>query len=355
MNQWLKILSIDGGGARGLIPARLLAEIEKQCTCLSGKQQRIHEVFDVIAGTSTGAVVALILTKPKPLTCAEVTQLYAKHAKDFFSATTWHRLKTLGGWLGPKYPTSSARRALQEVLGTDTELRDTVGEVVIPIYDITKKHCPDPNRHPGTRTFSREDAKNDPQQNFRIWEVALAATSAPTYFACVPIGNKDVQLRPIDGAVYLNNPAGEGISHAMRIKYPAAYARLVRNQELDNTVSRPEGILVLSLGTGWHEGAIVVERAGHWGKLGWASPLFDVMIEAQAEATDMILRPIPGIRFVRLQPILKENVKLDDVSPRAQKTMLEACDRCLVDKKADIEFVCDKICGKQTTPGSSST
>ena len=355
MNQWLKILSIDGGGARGLIPVRLLEEIEKQCQCLSGKEQRIHELFDVIAGTSTGGVVSLMLTKPKPLTCAEVKHLYSEHAKDFFFATVWHRLKTIGGWLGPKYPTSSAKHALQDVLGTDTELKDAVGEVVIPIYDITKKHCPDPSRHPGPRTFSRTDANNDPQQNFRMWEVALAATSAPTYFPCVPIANKDVQLHPIDGAVYLNNPAGAGISHAMRIKYPAAYAKLVRNEELDNAVSRPEGILVLSLGTGWHERAIVVQRAAHWGKLRWASPLFDVMIEAQAEAADMILRPIPGIKFVRLQPILKENVKLDDVSPRAQTTMLQACDRCLADKEADIKFVCDKICGKQSAPAARST
>jgi patatin-like phospholipase/acyl hydrolase len=345
-NQWLKVLSIDGGGARGLIPVRLLEEIETQC------QQPIHKLFDVIAGTSTGAVVSLMLTKPQPFTCAAARQLYAQHAKDFFSATPWHRVKTLWGWVGPKYPTTSPKQALQGVLGTDTELKDAVGEVVIPIYDITKQHSPDPTLHAGPRTFSRADAKKDPQQNFRMLEVALAATSAPTYFPCVPMANRDFQLHPIDGAVYLNNPAGAGISHAMRTNYPEAHARLIMSQDLDDTVTRPDGILVLSLGTGWHEGAIVVQRAAHWGKLRWASPLFDVMIEAQAEAANMIFGAIPGIKFVRLQPILGENVSLDDVSQSAQTTMLAACDRCLRDRAADIKSVCDMICGKRTAPVS---
>jgi hypothetical protein len=67
--------------------------------------------------------------------------------------------------------------------------------------------------------------------------------------------------------------------------------------------------------------------------------------------------PLPQDRpkMLLVQPTLKESVKLDDVSPRAQTTMLQACDRYLADKKADIKFVCDKICGKQTVPVSPST
>lgn len=336
----LKILSIDGGGARGLIPATLLHVIEKRCSEISGRPRRIHELFDVIAGTSTGAVVTLMLTRPDPIPCERLKELYAEHAKDFFYASFWHRLKTLGGWLGPKYPASSPARTLQRFLGTEAELKDAVAEVVIPIYDVMKD-SPDPSKRAGTRTFTRSKARKDPKHNFRMWEVAQAATSAPTYFPSVPIrslgGDDPHEFHPVDGAVYLNNPSGEAMAHALQIA-----------QDMHGGLPEGTGKLVVSVGTGWHARPIVPKRAANWGKLGWVSPLFDVMIEAQAEATAMVLHHIVGIGFVRLQPVLQQTVELDDTSAKAEMIMRDTCDRYLQDKsnQDQIERVCRALCGQ---------
>ncbi|HEY9712131.1 MAG TPA: patatin-like phospholipase family protein, partial [Chroococcales cyanobacterium] len=107
-----RILSIDGGGIRGLIPATILAQIEE----LTGK--RIHELFDLIAGTSTGAIISLGLTKPDPSGQAEFTarslrDLYERDAPQIFRnpASWWENL------LRPKYHSGAIRKIMEHNFG----------------------------------------------------------------------------------------------------------------------------------------------------------------------------------------------------------------------------------------------
>ena len=332
MARVVKILSIDGGGARGLIPSLLLSVIEKRCGELLGAPRPIHQLFDVIAGASTGAVVTVLLTKPEPASCEQLVTLYEKHASNFFYASFWHRLVTLNGWIGPKYPSSSVAKTLQQFVGDAPELKDALQEIVIPIYDMRR-------RWPRVFVFSRSAAREIPGHNFRMWQVAEAATSAPTYFPSVPLSSVGSTEKhtyyPVDGAVFMNNPAAEGLAHAIR---------------LDQARNRSEDVryLVVSVGTGYHDEPLSRTKAAHWGRLGWAIPLLDVVGESQAEATAMVMTQVLGENFVRLQPILKQEIALDDCSPRAAAEMRRATEELLsqTDTKRQIERVCLTLCGE---------
>src|SRR5215210_4815135 len=98
-----KVLSIDGGGIRGIIPAMVLAEIEAR----TGK--RSAEMFDLVAGTSTGGILALGLTKPgqdgKPeYSAKKLIDLYETEGRKIFSIPVWHRVHSVGGLAEEKYP-----------------------------------------------------------------------------------------------------------------------------------------------------------------------------------------------------------------------------------------------------------
>src|SRR5271156_2112699 len=129
-----RILSIDGGGIRGLIPATILAAIEER----TGSS--IAELFDIIAGTSTGGILALGLTKPNQ---HGRPQFAAQDLRDVYERDAPHIFRNPASWLEnllrPKYVSSSGiSKIMRQNLG-DTRLKDAVTDILIPCYDI--EHC----------------------------------------------------------------------------------------------------------------------------------------------------------------------------------------------------------------------
>jgi hypothetical protein len=107
----VRILAIDGGGMRGIIPARLLAHLEER----TGR--RAAELFDLVAGTSTGGLLALGLSKPDPhhparphYRASEIVDFYRLSGRDIFRRSLLHFIRSLGSWLGPKYPPAGLER-----------------------------------------------------------------------------------------------------------------------------------------------------------------------------------------------------------------------------------------------------
>src|SRR6476660_9760178 len=93
----MRVLSIDGGGIRGLIPALVLTEVEKR----SGK--RIYELFDLIAGTSTGGILVCALCAPDPLPAEQLVGLYEDEGPKIFDGSIWQRIRSAEGLLDEKY------------------------------------------------------------------------------------------------------------------------------------------------------------------------------------------------------------------------------------------------------------
>jgi patatin-like phospholipase/acyl hydrolase len=291
----LRVLALDGGGIRGVIPATVLAEIEQR----TGK--RIAELFDLIAGTSTGGILALGLTKPDPrdetkphYTAQDLIGMYEQNGSAIFSRSLGHRLITLFGLLGSKYAVSGLDRTLDTYFG-DSRLKDAVAEVLITSYDLETRDSWFLARHK-----AREDAKvND----FPMVRVARATSAAPTYFRPERLSD-DSKDGMIDGGVHSNNPAMCAWVEAVKL-----YDR----QDVD--------VVVVSLGTGQVKTPISFNKARVWGLIGWVRPLIGIFMDGVAATVEhelqMLLKPRGGEpRYFRFQSELPPGMgSMDDTSP----------------------------------------
>ncbi len=142
------ILSIDGGGIRGIVPATVLTVLEGKLKA-RGKTLPLHRYFHLIAGTSTGAIIAAALTCPRPKHPKEpaadaktLVDLYRRRGKDIFDQSLFGKLANLGGLLDEHYDAAPLEKILIEMLGSKTEIRDALTKVLITGYDIhTRRLC----------------------------------------------------------------------------------------------------------------------------------------------------------------------------------------------------------------------
>src|SRR3954453_19507107 len=253
----MKVLSIDGGGIRGLIPALVLAEIERR----TGRATA--EMFDLIAGTSTGGILACGLTRPgpdgKPLHSAEeLAELYRTEGPKIFDRSLVKRVTSGEGLLDERYDDSGLNRALANYLG-DARLRDALCDVLITAYDIEGRFA---------FFFRSSRARTDEEHDFSMAEAARASSAAPTYFEPVQVtdaaGARTYPL--IDGGVFAVNPA------------MCAYAEVV--------ASASDVSVIAALGTGSHTKPIEYKDAKGWGEAGWARPVIDVVFDGVADTVD---------------------------------------------------------------------
>jgi patatin-like phospholipase/acyl hydrolase len=277
----LRILSIDGGGIRGLIPAVILAEIEER----TGR--RIAELFDFIAGTSTGGIIALMLARPswngRYLSARDVVSLYQDHGHQIFSRTLWHALVSLDGLVDEKYPADGLEEQLGGRLG-DMRLSHATVDVLVTAYDIERR---------SPFFFKSRSARQSPRRDFLMRDVARATTAAPTYFEpaqITDVGGQD-RYALVDGGVFANNPGMCALAE-VRSLYPEA-----------------RDVMLVSLGTGEATRPILYKDARDWGAVKWVKPVLNVIVDGAGETVDYqlgrMLSPVGGQRrYFRVQGLL---------------------------------------------------
>lgn len=305
-----KILAIDGGGIRGIIPATVLMEIERQ----TGK--RVADLFDLVAGTSTGGILAAGLAMPghngRPAYAAgDLRELYLRQASTIFPQSLWSKVRRP---LAEKYSSSGIENVLKKFFGA-SRLQDSLCGVLATSYEIRL-------RQPW---FFRSDrAAKDASYDFPLWEVARATSAAPTYFPPARLGNGEWTL--IDGGTYANNPA------------LCAYAEARQ--------SRPDAeILLVSLGTGRHAEAIRYRP----GLLGWAKPILDVVFDGVSRTTEyqmeQLLPSVRGVRrYYRLQTDLADGEDdMDNADPGNLKRLVERAETLVAEKMSQLREVCAQL------------
>lgn len=286
MPRRINILSIDGGGIRGVMPAVILDQIEQEVGPLVS-------AFDLIAGTSTGGIIALgigaAIKEGKPLAPKDLLALYHNKSAQIFPQGFFHALK---GYLGPKYPSDGIEKALQGQYG-DARLKSALTPLLIASYDLQ------------TQTpffFKSEKAKVDPGYDWPVWQVARATSAAPTFFPPLHLVGNGGDYALVDGGIYANNPA------------VAAYAE-ARHLYRDATE-----FVIVSVGTGDRKDSITYDQAKNWGLVGWAKQLIPVIMDSVSEAVDYELDWIVGAtancKHYRLQPKIKAaSPDIDNISP----------------------------------------
>jgi patatin-like phospholipase/acyl hydrolase len=310
----VKVLSIDGGGIRGLIPALVLAEIEGR----TGR--RIAEMVDLVAGTSTGGILACGLTRPGPdgrprYSAEELAGIYVDKGPGIFHRSLLKRIFSVGGWIDERYEDDGLNDALHEYLG-DAWLSDALVDVMITAYDIHDRFA---------FFFRSARARTDPTYDFTMVQAARATSAAPTYFepsqATDRAGARTYPL--VDGGVYAVNPS------------MCAYADVV------DAGARDDLAVMLSLGTGAHTRAYTFEQTRWWGQLEWARPALDMVFDGVADTIEFEADRLMRDRFVRLQVEL-QNAKddLDDASPENLANLRKDAERLIADSGPELDRVC---------------
>jgi patatin-like phospholipase/acyl hydrolase len=264
----VRVLSIDGGGIRGLIPAIVLTELEHR----SGR--RIFELFDLIAGTSTGGILACALCAPDPLPAHELVSLYEVEGPGIFDRDLFQRIRSGEGLLDEKYDADALDRALERFLA-DKRLADARPDLIVPAYNMTE---------PGPYFFKTRKARESPaEEDFPLSVVARATAAAPTYFEPLEVSGAAL----VDGGVFAVNPA------------MSAFAEVVRFQPTAE-------VLLVSLGTGERTRKRSFDQVKDWGLVEWAKPILDVVFDGMSEAVDYQLRhALEDGRYWRLQTELE--------------------------------------------------
>ncbi|WP_300424863.1 patatin-like phospholipase family protein [uncultured Thalassolituus sp.] len=285
------ILSIDGGGIRGIIPAIVLAEIER----VTGKP--ICQLFDLITGTSTGGILALGLVKDSgsgepQFSAKELIDIYRQRGRDIFSRSFWKGMSSVAGLMDEKYPTDGIEKVLEEYLGHEP-LGAALNNVMITSYDLG-------NRKP---LFFKSWKTSFYQTEMR--HVARATSAAPTYFepALIPTCGSLAAL--IDGGVFINNPAVSAYAEALKL-FPG------------------EDIRVLSIGTGELIRPIDHGEACDWGKAGWMLPVLDCVFDGVSNAADYQMEQFLGENYIRLQVALEDAADDMDNASKGNIRLLEA-------------------------------
>ena len=303
----MKILSIDGGGIRGLIPALVLAEIERR----TGR--RIGQLFDLIAGTSTGGIIACALAKPEPLTAEDVAELYVDEGPEIFRKGLLKRLVSVEGLIDERYDDDGLNSVLARHLG-DARLSDCTPDILVTAYDITARFA---------FFFRSSRAHSDPTYDFRLAAVARATSAAPTYFEPFEVTDEaGARTYPlVDGGVYAVNPG------------MCAYAEAVGEVQL-----------LASLGTGTHGRGHDFDDARSWGQVEWARPLLDIVFDGVADTVEFQLAALLGQDLFRLQTELRAaSGDLDDAGERNLAALQRDAERLIRERSADIDALCARL------------
>ncbi|MGG5812263.1 patatin-like phospholipase family protein [Falsiroseomonas sp. CW058] len=291
----VRILSFDGGGIRGLIPAIALGQVA-QALGIPGKQLAAR--FHIVAGTSTGGIMAAGLCAPGALRHgpAELVELYENHGETIFPPGAWSRRNPLSD---VKYDPAPLEGVLAQRLG-QAQLSEVSPELMVTAWDLERAW---------PKLFCSWRARHASVEDFRLCDVARATSAAPTYFPPAEIlsldANYDREQRRhalCDGGVFANDPAALALAEARRL-FP-----------------RAERALVLSLGTGARVNRIDGAKAMGWGVAGWLPGLIDVFMDGAAALTqhEMMLRQARDeLDYYRLQLELDPpppSYSLDDVA-----------------------------------------
>ncbi|CDP07844.1 unnamed protein product [Coffea canephora] len=286
----ITILSIDGGGIRGIIPAAILDFLESQLQELDGEDARIADYFDVIAGTSTGGLITAMLTAPneknRPLYAAkEIKPFYLGNGPKIFPQKSGilGLIKPVQNFIpGPLYDGKYLHKILKEKLG-QTRLRQTLTNVVIPTFDV---------KYLQPTIFSTYEVKASPLLDALLSDICIGTSAAPTYFPVHYFTNQDDKgnvwdFNLTDGGVAANNPTILAMSQVTK--------QMIKNDP-DFSQMKPTDyarFLVISIGTGSAkiEKKFSAEMVNKWNPLGWVlngtvPPLVEMFAQASGDMVD---------------------------------------------------------------------
>ncbi|XP_031258744.1 patatin-like protein 1 [Pistacia vera] len=287
----ITVLSIDGGGIRGIISGVILEHLESQLQELDGEDARLADYFDVISGTSTGGLITAMLTAPnennRPLYAAkELVPFYFENGPQIFPQTRGMLAWLVNLWkalTGSKYDGKYLHKVIRENL-KDKRLHQALTNIVIPTFDVKKLQ---------PTFFSSYQLTPDTGLDAKLSDISIGTSAAPTYFPAHYFTNKDEngvmrEFNLIDGGMAANNPTLVAMSEVMKqiTKKNPDYFPVIKPLEY-------ERFIVISIGSGSkrRQGKYSAKRVSKWGVFCWiyddgSTPIIDCYSAGSEDMVD---------------------------------------------------------------------
>ncbi len=273
----INVLSLDGGGIKGLYTARVLQHFEETYSI------KVSDCFDLICGTSTGGLITLGLASGH--SAKSIGDFYENRGKHIFPymnsvVRELHYYKSL--IITSKYPGSQLRREVESFLGKDLKMKDLDIDVCIPTYDVSR----------GKPVMFKKSSNPDYTYDLdlSLVDVALATSAAPSYFPMHSIvGTQNRNGYYIDGGIWANDPSICGLLEVIREK----------------PVENRKQIKILSISAIPVSAAITKPSSHRYSFRNWGAKLFDYSAQAQSELNSNIMKwlsSIQNIEYHRIEP-----------------------------------------------------
>ncbi len=334
------ILSIDGGGVRGLVPLRILESIESRMVH-RGCQLPMHKCFDLICGTSTGGLIAAGLSAPKPggakgeaaASISDLREFYEREAREIFTHSIGKRLGRFVtnpfGLFDETYDARPLEILLKERFGW-TSMASALTHLVLTAYDIEKRKAvfmTNGRQHDGARP-----------DDYYFWQAVRATTAAPSYFEPAKVenltsGQEDIL---VDGGVFMNDPAMAAYIEARKLGWAS------------------EDITVISLGTGYApERSFGYKEAAGWGALGWMQPskgvpILSIFSDGQSQTAsyqaECLFTDLGEARYIRINGQVPADAEaMDNARPGNIMQLNGAADRIIRDQTLLLDEIADML------------
>lgn len=337
----ITILSLDGGGIRGIISCIILRFIEEQLKRFDYPDAKLGDYFDLVAGSSTGGLITSIILYPNEIRRAKYSveaglQLYAEKGGSIFQVSYWDKLLNPFGLFSEKISEYYLEQNLGDFFGK-LELRDFIKPCLITSYDIENRRA---------KLFNSYNAK-DEIENFLVKDICRATSAAPTYFTPARIMSSYGQFFSlVDGGMFANNPALCAYAEARKMPF----AEILKNHLKPNYPGIRDMIIV-SVGTGAEAKPYAYNKLCKAGRLAWVSPVIDILMSANAETVDYQLGQMFGTlgvrnqrNYYRLNPSLKNaSPQMDDVRKPNIEALIQAGLSYVEDNKELLTQIVQKL------------
>lgn len=300
--QKFRILSLDGGGVRGYLTIRILEKIEKHLNDIENTKIPIGLRFDLIAGTSTGSIIASLLSKG--LSAKEVSEIYKSSMKSIFKKRGF-----ISRFFQSKYESLELNELAKKYL-TDKKTDNLLNfnqlqtHLLITAFNLETFK---------PKVFKSKYSKKN-IKDYYVLDAVMASTAAPTYFPAYDKVTNDTGLY-IDGGVSANNPALIALIDSTHFD--------VTSKRGTKPIESLGSVYLLSLGTGKHVKGLNLKGLKNSPSWDWAisfakktSPIKDVMFAAQEEIEESKVRLLAEsekVFYTRIDPNLRESIALDDI------------------------------------------
>lgn len=335
------ILSIDGGGIKGIIPGMVLVNLEERLkTKTNNPEASITDYFDFFAGTSTGGILISLLLCPSDenpnrpkFSAKEALDLYLKYGSEIFQNKGFKKILAQFGWVTEKYNNKAWEDILEQYFG-NVKLSQLIKPCIITAYNIELRKA----------HFFRQSVavKRGNSRDFYVKDVCRATSAAPTYFSVAEIYSlAGVRYPLLDGGIFATNPT------------LSAFVEIKKDPEEIIT----KDVHILSLGTGISKKAYDSDELRQTKALFVVPALLDMMMSGATEISHFYMMQIfsfLGIskQYIRLEPKDMQSVdeRLDAANPKNIKKLIALGDRLISERNFLLDRIVDKLIELKTSP-----